>query len=288
MTSEGDGAWAKARKLAPLSRALVQSERVQNKVEQAATDLSAVNAALKDEITDGVPLVKIETALSKSEAIEIKVQEAAAELDHVNDALAEEIDERHQLERHLSKSDRALADSREKERKSNHSALHDPLTGLPNLTLFNDRLRSALAQAERHHWRLAVMFIDLDEFKSINDTHGHDVGDRVLQMVAHRLQGIVRSGDTLSRRSGDEFLFLMLEANSEANAVALAAKLADNIAGLCEFDDAKLAVSASIGVAVYPEDGISPEELLKNADMAMYEAKQKKKGPVLYRSLSHS
>jgi len=265
-----------------LHRALDMSEQVHEKVEQAATDLSAVNAVLKDEIADGVPLAKIELALSQSEMVESKVQEAAAELVDVNDALAEEIDERHQLEDQLSNSHRALSESRARERTSSHDALHDAVTGLPNLTLFKDRLHNGLAQAKRHNWRLAVMFIDLDEFKSINDTHGHETGDRVLRAVAQRLQTVVRAGDTVSRRSGDEFLFLMSEAKDESSVGALAAKIVSNIAEVCEIDGEKFTVKASIGIALYPEDGCSPQELLKHADTAMYAAKQQQNGPVLY------
>lgn len=266
----------------PLTRALDQSELVQDKVEQAAADLASVNAVLKDEIAGGMPLAKVEFALNQSEAIESHVQEAAEELVAVNDALAEEIDERRDLEQRLSKSDAALSESRAKERKSRQDALHDAVTGLPNLTLFNDRLSNALAQAQRHDWRLAVMFIDLDDFKVVNDTHGHDVGDRVLQMVGQRMQAMVRKGDTVSRRSGDEFLFLMLEAKNEVNATDLAAKIASNIAQAVEIQGVTFTVKSSIGIAVYPEDGRSPQELLKSADTAMYAAKQKKNGAVLF------
>ena len=261
-------------KLAPLSRALDQSEQVQGKVEQAAVDLSLVNEELKVEIAVGVPLAKVENALHLSEAIEVNVHDAAAELVAVNDALAVEIVERHHLEDQLSKSNAALSESRAQEKESRHNALHDAVTGLPNLTLFNDRLRSALALAERHAWRLAVMFIDLDDFKLINDARGHDVGDQVLQMVAQRLQTAIRGGDTVSRRSGDEFLFLMLEAKDESNAAALAARIGSNIAEAYEIDGVKLTMSASIGIALYPENGRSAEELLKHADAAMYAAKQ--------------
>jgi diguanylate cyclase (GGDEF)-like protein len=257
-----------------LNRALDQSEQVHDKVEQAAVDLSLVNEALKDELGAGVPLARIEDALNQSEAIEVKVQEAAAELVTVNDALAAEIDERHQLEQQLSRSDAALSRSRSELRKANHSALHDALTGLPNLTLFNDRLRVALAQAERHAWRLAVMFIDLDGFKFVNDTHGHDAGDRVLQIVARRLENVVRRGDTVSRRSGDEFLFLMLEAKDEANVVALASRIIAELSQPFDIDGASVEVKASVGLALYPEDGHTTAELLEHADAAMYAAKK--------------
>ena len=264
--------------LAPLSRALDQSEQVHDKVEQAAVDLSSVNAVLKDEVAQGVPLVKVETALDRSEVIEVHIQEAAADLVAVNDALADEIDERRHLEDRLSRSDAALTQSRADERRSRHSAMHDAVTGLPNFTLFQDRLSNALAQADRHAWRLAVMFIDLDDFKFVNDTLGHDAGDRVLQVVAQRLQAVVRAGDTVSRRSGDEFLLLMLEAKDRSNVAAFAARMANSLAEPCEVDGAEVSVRASIGFAMYPEDARSAQALLKLADAAMYAAKNQKTG----------
>ncbi|MBA3659655.1 MAG: GGDEF domain-containing protein [Gemmatimonadales bacterium] len=256
-------------------RALDQSEQVQDKVEQCAAELSSVNAVLKEEIAAGVPLNEVERALERSEEVEVKVQECAQELATVNDALAEEIDQRSALEHKLS-------ESKAQERRSRHLAFHDAATGLPNLALFNDRLDLALAQAQRHAWRLAIMFIDLDEFKSINDTHGHDVGDRVLQKVAQRLQAFARAGDTVSRRGGDEFLFLMIEAKDETNAANLAARLIDNIAEAFEVEGLTLTVRPSVGIALYPEDGGSAQELLKNADKAMYVAKQQKRGSSLH------
>jgi diguanylate cyclase (GGDEF)-like protein len=269
---------------APLARALDQSERVQDKVEQAASDLSLVNEVLKGEIEHVVPLSKVERALDRSEEIEVKVQEAAAELVAVNDALALEIDERHRLEDRLSESTAALSASRTQERKSRHSALHDAITGLPNLTLFNDRLSNGLAQAERHGRRLAVMFVDLDDFKGVNDTNGHARGDEVLALVAQRLKAAVRAGDTVCRRSGDEFLLLILEATDESTIAAFASRIMQKIAESCQFGGASLTVTASIGIALYPGDGLSAEELLKNADTAMYSAKQHRNGPEFYRS----
>jgi diguanylate cyclase (GGDEF)-like protein len=282
MTSDGEKPGSNVLLSAPLIRALDQSEQVKDKVEQCAAELSSVNAVLKEEITDGVPLDDVERALDMSEEVEVKVQQCAEDLATVNDALAEEIDERKKLESQLSKSEAALSKSKLQERKSRHLALHDAATGLSNLTLFNDRLRNGLAQAQRHGWRLAVMFIDLDEFKGINDRHGHDIGDRVLQLTAQRLQTFVRGGDTISRRGGDEFLFLMLEAKDENNAANLAAKIIDNVAEPCEVEGVKLTVRPSIGIAVYPEDGKSVQELLRNADIAMYAAKQQKSGRALF------
>ena len=270
---------------APLSRALGQSERVQGKVERAASDLASVNTVLKTEIPEAVPLGKVERALNQSEAVEVKVQEASEELATVNQALGEEVRERHILEKRLHDSDRALARSQADEKRALHSSLHDPVTGLANLTLFTDRLSNAIAQAQRHDWRLAVLFIDLDEFKAVNDTHGHDAGDRVLNMVAQRLQASVRAGDTVSRRSGDEFLLLMLEAKNEPNVAVFADKILAKIAETSDLGGSalsQLSMKASIGIALYPEDGRTPEQLLKNADLAMYTAKQKKAGPALF------
>jgi diguanylate cyclase (GGDEF)-like protein len=269
---------------APLTRALGESKRVRHKVKQAASDLASVNAALKNEVGEGAPVANVERALDQSEAVEVKVQEASNELAVVNDTLAEEIDERARLEERLLDSDAALVASRADEKKSRHEAMHDAATGLPNLTLFNDRLGNALAQAQRHNWRLAVMFIDLDEFKHINDTHGHHVGDSVLQTVARHLQAAVRGGDTVSRRSGDEFLLLMLEARDQANVEAFATRIGATIATPFEVGGTELSVKASIGIALYPEDGRSPQELLKNADIAMYAAKKSKTGVAFHRA----
>lgn len=267
---------------APLVRALDRSEQVKTKVEKCATDLSSVNTVLRQEMAEGPPLQAIGEALDRSEEVETKAQECVADLATVNDALAEEIDERHLLEQQLIGSDAALAESQERERETRHRALHDTVTGLPNMTLFSDRLEAALIQAARHAWRLAVLFIDLDKFKSINDTHGHDVGDRVLQIVGQRLERFVRGGDTVSRRSGDEFLLLMLEAKDADTVAGFATKIVANLAATCEVDGVPLTVVPSIGIAIYPEDGQSARELLKNADMAMYAAKRLPQGPMLY------
>ena len=269
-----------------LKHALKQSVEVKGKVEECAVELSSVNAVLTQTIAAGAPSHVVERALAKSENVEAKVQECAADLGVVADTLEEEIRDRNDLELHLLNSNAALSASRVREEASRHSALHDAVTGLPNLTLFNDRLSHALEQARRHTWRLAVMFIDLDKFKAINDTHGHDAGDQVLQLVAQRLEAVVRSGDTVSRRSGDEFLFLMLEAKDQANAEALALKIIDHIAQPCEVGGVMVSVRPSIGVAIYPEDGQSAQELLKNADTAMYAAKGNKSGASLYRQMA--
>lgn len=282
----GSNAAPKVPAAASLNHALKQSVEVKDKVEQCAVELSSVNAVLTQTMAAGAPSHVVERALAKSENVEAKVQECAEDLAVVADTLEEEIRDRNDLELDLLNSNAALSASRVREQASRHSALHDTVTGLPNLALFNDRLNHALEQARRHTWRLAVMFIDLDKFKAINDTHGHDAGDQVLQLVAQRLEAVVRSGDTVSRRSGDEFLFLMLEAKDEANAEALALKIIDQIAQPCEIGGVTVSVRPSIGVAIYPEHGRSAQELLKNADTAMYAAKGNKSGASLYRQIA--
>jgi len=228
--------------------------------------------------------------LHQSEEVELKVQECADDLSLVNDTLAEEIRERKRLEFRLAESNDELAetqaelsDSQVNETRSRHLSLHDVLTGLPNRSLFNDRLENALALAKRHTWRLAVMFIDLDKFKSVNDTHGHHAGDQVLRIVAERLQSAVRAADTVGRRGGDEFLYLMLEVKDDVHVGHAARKILETIARPCEFEGLSLTVRPSIGIAIYPEDGTSASVLLENADNAMYKAKQSVTGYWFYK-----
>jgi len=273
----------------PLVTALNQSEQIKGKVEECAQELSSVNAVLKEEITDKLPLEQVERALLQSEQVEDKVQECADDLSQVNQVLTEEIRERRKLERKLAVSQIELADTQAElsdtqaqEKLTRHLAFHDIVTGLPNRNLFNDRLRTALSQARRHSWRLAVMFIDLDKFKSINDTYGHGAGDKVLKIVSERLQSLVRDADTVGRQGGDEFLYLMLEVKDDVDAANAAGKMIESVAQSCEFDGLKLAVKPSIGIALYPEDGKSAMVLIKNADSAMYKAKQSDKGYCFY------
>jgi diguanylate cyclase (GGDEF)-like protein len=182
----------------------------------------------------------------------------------------------------LADTQAELSDTQIQEKRARHLALHDFVTGLPNRTLLNDRLNTALALAKRHTWRLAVMFLDLDKFKSINDLYGHGVGDKVLKIVSERLQKSVRGSDTVGRQGGDEFLYLMQEIKDEADAENAAAKIIENIAQPFEVDGHKLTVKPSIGIAIYPLHGNSANVLVKNADSAMYKGKQTDKGYSFY------
>src|SRR6202790_1816698 len=155
-----------------------------------------------------------------------------------------------------------------------HSAQHDFLTGLPNRTLLNDRIGYAIALAPRHRKKVAVLFLDLDGFKHINDSLGHPIGDRLLQSIARRLVECVRGSDTVSRQGGDEFIVLLSELQRSEDAAITARKHLHAVAAAHSIDLHDLHVTASIGVSVYPDDGLDAETLIKNADTAMYQAKE--------------
>lgn len=176
---------------------------------------------------------------------------------------------------------RALGASRAAELRVRHMAQHDTLTNLPNRALFSDHLERALAHARRDRQALAVMFMDLDEFKAVNDRLGHDVGDHLLQQVARRLRGSLRESDTVARVGGDEFVALVRNTGRAGDALAVAEKLRDAVVRPLDVDGHAIAVSASIGIAMYPEHGGSEVELLKHADEAMYEAKRRGRNQVV-------
>ncbi|MFP4263384.1 MAG: EAL domain-containing protein [Halomonas sp.] len=165
-----------------------------------------------------------------------------------------------------------ISNLKESQRKVEYLATHDPLTGLPNRTLFQDRLELSLAQARRGEAQLALMFLDLDNFKTINDTLGHDVGDALLVQVAERIARVVREMDTVARLGGDEFT-LILNATSLEAAEAVAQRLVETLREPVMVQHRSLFVSASIGLAFYPDDGREASELIKAADTAMYRAK---------------
>ena len=152
-------------------------------------------------------------------------------------------------------------------------AYHDTLTGLPNRSLFNDRIKMALAQARRNKQKLAVLMLDLDKFKLVNDTLGHDVGDQLLKAVASRLNSLLRESDTIGRMGGDEFMILLSDINSQEDAIRVADKILQSFKLPFEFDRHKLHVTTSIGISVYPKNGKKASTLLKNADKAMYNSK---------------
>ncbi|MBW4055167.1 MAG: EAL domain-containing protein [Proteobacteria bacterium] len=155
-----------------------------------------------------------------------------------------------------------------------YMAEHDFLTGLPNRSLLTDRLEQSIALAQRHGTMLALIYLDLDHFKHINDSLGHDVGDQLLQSVANRLQSCVRLSDTVSRQGGDEFVVLLPEVKDVRDATFTAEKLLKAIAKPHPVAGHRLHVSLSIGISLYPDDGKTVEMMVRNADIAMYHAKK--------------
>ncbi len=155
-----------------------------------------------------------------------------------------------------------------------HSTQHDLLTGLPNRVLLNDRLSQAIALALRHRRKVAVLVFDLDGFKHINDSLGHPIGDKLLQSVANRLVDSVRGSDTVSRQGGDEFVVLLSEVAQSEDAAITARRTLQAVAEAHSIDEHDFHITTSIGVSVYPDDGLDAETLIKNADTAMYQAKE--------------
>ncbi len=168
---------------------------------------------------------------------------------------------------------RDVGASRELSMRMAHLAQHDALTDLPNRVLLEDRLRQAIALAERNARMTAVLFIDLDRFKAINDTLGHQAGDQLLCHVAERLSAGVRRSDTVCRLGGDEFVVLLPETGSARDVAQVAEKLLHALQEPMTLADQQVRISGSIGISVFPDDGASPHDLLKNADAAMYHAK---------------
>ncbi len=176
---------------------------------------------------------------------------------------------RHAMERHRLKV--GLEETRDRERYLAH---YDQITKLPNRLLFLDRISQAVEQARRTQERFALCFLDLDRFKSINDTLGHSVGDEVLRIVGERLKDSLRSSDTAARLGGDEFTFILRNTEQVSNIVKVADLVINKVNEPIQVGARECYVGASIGIACFPEHGDSPEKLLKNADMAMYEAKK--------------
>ncbi len=273
-----------------LRRVLNKNKKIKNNVEHAASELTSINEVLNQGMKVNIPVQTIEETITLNEDVEHEVARAADDLHHVNIELAKEVDERIVIESELAdtKTDLAkvrddLSKSQIKEEETRNIYFQDALTGLPNRVLFEEHLDQGLIQAKRRGWGLAVLFIDIDKFKSINDSYGHDLGDKVLLMVANRLKSLIREEDTVSRWGGDEFMCLLLEVKQEADVTRIAEKMVHRIAEACEFNGIVLSIRASIGIAIYPGDGETADTLFKNADTAMFKAKGTEKRVMLLR-----
>ncbi len=263
-----------------LDRVLVKSEEIKEKVGEAAQQINSVNVVLKQEEKGNYPYHTIEEAIAQNEEAEQKVTKAVGDLQKVNTELAKQVAKRIDIELELKETQNTLSDaladlskSQLKEKDSLHIALHDSLTGLPNRLQLEQRLDHGLTQSRRYGWKLALLFIDLDKFKNINDSYGHDIGDRLLITVANRLQAFVRGEDMVSRWGGDEFVCILLNIKHESDAVNIANKMVEQISQECNFNGTVVSISATIGIALCPRDGETAEVLFKQVDRAMYRSK---------------
>ena len=219
------------------------------------TDPSKGSVWLAEDITERKATQ--EALLRARDTLELRVLERTAELATANARLQQEIQERRMAEEQVR-----------------HLAHHDALTGLPNRRLLEDRLEQALVRARRQHLMVAVLFIDLDRFKLVNDTFGHRVGDWLLQSVANRLRELLREGDTVSRVGGDEFVLVLPDVHKLEDATEIAQKLLDSLARSYHIDGNDLHVTPSIGISIFPKDGNEVGNLISRADTAMYHAKE--------------
>ncbi len=189
--------------------------------------------------------------------LEALVHERTARLNETNAQLQREIAERIRAEQIITQM-----------------AYHDALTGLPNRRLFNDRLAVAMAYAQRNEQKLVLLLLDLDFFKQINDTLGHDVGDQLLKAIGERLNGLIRKSDTIARMGGDEFMLLLTEIEAVEDATTATEKILQGLLQPFVLEQHTLQISASIGMAIYPDDGADAAILMKHADIAMYQVKE--------------
>ena len=183
---------------------------------------------------------------------------------------------------------RDITERKEMEQKLSEMATHDALTGLPNRLLLTDRFDIAIAQAKRRTRNMAIMMLDLDHFKYVNDTLGHDIGDKLLKAVGDMLKGIIRKGDTIARMGGDEFVLLFPEINDLQNTIGIAQKILDDFKKPFQIDCHKILITTSIGIALYPLDGEDFETLMTSADKAMYFAKEEGRNNFKYANSSEA
>ena len=209
------------------------------------------------------------------------VEQCLAAVDQLHTELARELDRRRQLEREVGSVRAELAEARAElagtqagEQQARHLALHDSLTALPNRSYFLQQLDLALAHVAPRRPAVAILYLDLDGFKPINDTHGHDTGDQVLKIVAARLARAVRADDMMSRIGGDEFACLPAAFLNWEQLSHLASKLIDVVSAPLTIRTLRLVVQPSIGIATFPTDGTTATALLRSADAAMYRAKR--------------
>jgi len=213
------------------------------------------------------------------------ILECVAALDQLHATVTTELMRRDGLEMAVFEAQTSLAQVRaalmgtqEDERRARHKAAHDDLTELPNRGYFIQRITHELSRSDVHQRSFAVMFLDLDGFKGVNDNHGHAAGDELLRIVAARLRRLVRAQDMVCRAGGDEFACLIEGLHDRVQLAHMASKIVETISAPCTLDGLQLCVQASIGIAIAPQDGCNADVLLRNADAAMYAAKRQRLG----------
>ncbi len=236
-----------------------------------ADDLSAPRRQAQELVRPTEERVLAERTAALRATIERLEAEMAERVQSVERAVAERTAE---LQAANLRLEAEIAERMQAEGRAQHLADHDVLTGLPNRRLFEDRVTQALAFSVRNRKLTAVMFVDLDRFKHINDTLGHAVGDAMLKEIAQRLVDQLREGDSICRLGGDEFVILLPEIKRSSDAAHVAQKIIEAVAQPVTLDERDLHITCSIGISVFPDDGRDAEALIRNADAAMYHAKE--------------
>jgi diguanylate cyclase len=250
---------------------------------------AAVRTRLAAIVAERFTVRSLLSAPQRAERVRAGVMDCVAALDQLHGTLLNELSRSADLEQQVLELRAALTlaraqliDTQDGERKARHQALHDGLTGLPNRRFFCERLDHALNHLAPEDTALAVLYLDLDEFKNINDQHGHAIGDELLRVVATRLNRVVRTEDMVSRMGGDEFACLRIGMLDRQQLSQLAGKLFDVVAAPLRIAMLSLQVRPSIGIAVHPRDGDGTAALLRNADAAMYVAKRQRSGHAFF------
>jgi diguanylate cyclase (GGDEF)-like protein/PAS domain S-box-containing protein len=227
-----------------------------------ATRNAAQNPAERAIAEDSTVGLAIGCVLLRRDGTEVEIEDSAAPIHDRDGAVTGAVIVFHDVARSMLMSERMA-----------HLARHDHLTGLANTALLAERLEQVVRLANRHRKQVALLFIDLDRFKEVNDAHGHEFGDQVLRAVARRLEACVRESDTVCRRGGDEFVILLTEIECRRDAAQVAEKVLAAVAAEHVIDGHAVRVGASIGISVYPGDGDDAGTLLRRADVAMYQVK---------------
>ncbi|MGX5202540.1 EAL domain-containing protein [Aliikangiella sp. IMCC44632] len=214
---------------------------------------------------------KISDAFSRGHSFDIEISIQSKTIDNLWVRLIADVATKNSA--HISGTIQDITSKIVDARIIQHQATYDALTDLPNRVLFSDRLTHAIERAERNNFKVAVLFIDLDRFKPVNDNHGHLVGDQLLIEAAHRILPCVRNSDTVSRLSGDEFGVLLVDINENINVLNIIEKIMGAMQAPYQIDDLSIHCSASIGIALYPDDASDADTLIRNADQAMYVVK---------------